>query len=130
MNLWVKDKSQDGNSKNPANVDSLINDSMFNSSQVHLQNTIRLYDEQTLINSYQNREEFIQQYSQLQQKIEDKKKQLKSFDHQEVVRIVREFDFKDYLKKYNIDCGSVLGALFGGKTSDKLLIRYGMLRKQ
>ena len=47
----------------------------------------------------------------------------------ECQRIIKEFDFKSYATKYKTDSPTVLGALFGAPYADKLIIRYGLLRR-
>ncbi|KRX11130.1 hypothetical protein PPERSA_10897 [Pseudocohnilembus persalinus] len=49
--------------------------------------------------------------------------------YEQIERIIKEFDYQNYGQKYNIDCGTVLAALFGGEKSDKYILRYGMSKK-
>jgi len=45
------------------------------------------------------------------------------------MRIIREFDYKNYRKRMGVPCSTVLCALFGCYKADKELIRHGMTRK-
>jgi hypothetical protein len=46
----------------------------------------------------------------------------------ELSRIVKEFDFKQYGRKFNIDPATVLSTLFGGSRADKEIIKNGMAK--
>jgi len=50
-------------------------------------------------------------------------------EEEELMRIIREFDYKNYRKRMGIPCSTVLCALFGCYKADKELIRHGMTRK-
>ena len=47
----------------------------------------------------------------------------------EIARIIKEFDFKQYGQKFNIDCPTVLAALFGARKAEKVMIIFGMHHK-
>ena len=40
--------------------------------------------------------------------------------------MIKEFDYKQYDRKYKIDCDTVLAALIGSKMANQELIRNGM----
>jgi len=71
----------------------------------------------------------VKQYEQLCNKIDDKNKQIKIMEEEELMRIIREFDYKNYRKRMGVPCSTVLCALFGCYKADKELIRHGMTRK-
>jgi hypothetical protein len=43
--------------------------------------------------------------------------------------MIREFDFKSYGKRYNIDPSTVLSVMFGGARADRELIKNGMQKR-
>ena len=45
------------------------------------------------------------------------------------MRIIKEFDFKNYKKRMGVSCAVVLCALFGCYKADRELIRNGMTKK-
>lgn len=63
------------------------------------------------------------------QTIERKEKELKIFQENELKRMIREFDYKNYDKKFNIDPSTVLSSLFGSEKAEKEIIRNGLQKK-
>jgi len=51
------------------------------------------------------------------------------FDQVEILRIVREFDFRSYSKVYNVDIDTVLGALLGANRAERELSIHGFRHK-
>ena len=47
----------------------------------------------------------------------------------ELRRMIREFDFKNYDKRFSIDAVTVLSSLFGAENAEKEIIRNGLLKK-
>ena len=41
-------------------------------------------------------------------------------------RIIKEFDYKSYAKRFNIDPITVLSCLFGGPICDREIVKNGM----
>ncbi len=102
---------------------------MLQNKKVTLPTTIAIYDNQTLLNKYENKEEFFLLYEQLKNKIREKQRELKLIDEQELSRIVKEFDYKNYAQRYKTDCGTVLAALFGAFNAEREIIRNGLKKK-
>ena len=88
-----------------------------------------MFENNTVLNKFESREEFIKEYAKAQAKIEEKLKEIKLLEETEIPRIVKEFDYKNYEKKYNADCRKVLGALFGARIAEREIIKHGMLKK-
>ena len=81
-----------------------------------------------IINNYHNREDFIQEYEIIRLKIKDKLNNLRKFQEDEVKRIVREFEFREYGKRFNITSTEVILALVGAKDANSALMRLGILK--
>ena len=96
---------------------------------VPINHKILMFENEKQINKYNNREEFIKEYQDLQSKIEERKKVLKTICDAECQRIIKEFDFRQYGQKYKTDSPTVLGCLFGAHYADKLIIRFGLMRR-
>ena len=47
----------------------------------------------------------------------------------EIKRLIREFDFKNYDKKYNTDPSIVLSSICGPYLAEREIIRNGLLKK-
>ena len=47
----------------------------------------------------------------------------------EIKRLIREFDFKNYDKKYNTDPSIILSSIFGPYLAEREIIRNGLLKK-
>lgn len=88
-----------------------------------------LYDDNVILNKYNNREEFIKEYEALSKKLKEKQKALKIFEDKELTRIIKEFDYKNYEKRYSVSCGVVLSALFGSSRADREIIKNGMNKR-
>ena len=63
---------------------------------------------------------------QLDKKIEEKMQLIKKIENLEITRIIKEFDFKNYAERNNIDCGTVLASLCGAKKANTEILRHGM----
>ena len=88
--------------------------------------TIKLFEDGKQINSYSDRDTFLKDYELLQKKIETLQKNYHNVHQQEVERVIKEFDFKNYAKRYKTNCAAVLAALLGVKNANRELLRYGM----
>lgn len=65
------------------------------------------------MNNYYSKEDFFKMYEKYKKQIVDKENALKIIEENELHRIVVEFDHKNYDKKYQTDCATVLASLFG-----------------
>ena len=98
-------------------------------SKSPMQNTIALYENQSLMNKYDTKEDFFKLYDQLKKRINDKQLELKHLLENEVHRIIKEFDLKSYASKYKTDSETVLCALFGAFQAEREIIRNGLKKK-
>ena len=78
------------------------------------------------MNKYNSKEEFFQLYAQLNKKSKDKEKEIKARDEQELQRIIREFDLKNYWMRFKTDSSTVLAALFGAFNAEREIVRNGL----
>ena len=75
------------------------------------------------------REDAIKEYDHLTRAMKIKVDQLKQFEEEELVRIIREFDFKSYGRRYHIDPPTVFSTMFGGASADREIIKNGMQKR-
>ena len=54
---------------------------------------------------------------------------IKAMEEDELMRIIKEYDYKNYKKRMGVPCSIVLCSLFGCYKADRELIRNGMTRK-
>ena len=94
-----------------------------------LENSMSLFENEDSIQNYHSRPEFLKSFEILQNKIQEKKQEILKEEKKEIVRIIKEFDYKQYAKRFSIDCDTVLASLIGAKKANKELIRNGMLKK-
>ncbi|KRX08159.1 hypothetical protein PPERSA_01704 [Pseudocohnilembus persalinus] len=94
-----------------------------------MQHNIVLYDNDQQMNNYETKEEFFQAHRKLNVKIQNKKKEIKTLEDQELSRIVKEFDYKNYLQKYHTKYSTVLCALFGVTRAEREIVKNGLKEK-
>lgn len=70
--------------------------------------------------------QFLAEFESIKKKILEKTEELRKLERKEVIRMIKEFDYKQYDRKYKIDCDTVLAALMGSKKANQELIRNGM----
>ena len=89
---------------------------------------VLLVENSEIINNYHNREDFIHEYEIIRLKIKDKIINMKKFQEDEIKRIVREFEFREYGKRFNVTSMEVILALVGAKDANSALMRLGILK--
>ena len=94
----------------------------------NFENYIMLYDENSNINSYVNREDFIKKYDQTQKSIGDVQKRVDSLIDEEVIRIFKEYSLKNYESRFQVDLITVLCVLFGARRTRRELMKNGYLK--
>lgn len=92
-------------------------------------NYIMMYDDNSLLNNYNNRDDFIKQYDQTQKTMIDYEKKLSTLINEEMVRICKEYEFKNYEARFQRDLLTVLCVLFGAKRTRVELLKNGQLKK-
>lgn len=81
-----------------------------------------------MLNDYETRGQFIEKVENIQKQIEALEQKMKSEEEMEADRMIKEFEFKDYKKRFNSDITIVIPAIFGAHKGEKILIRYGLIR--
>lgn len=59
-------------------------------------------------------------------KIAEKQKELKNMEDEEIHRIVKEFDYKNYITRFKTKYSLVLCALFGAFIAEREIVRNGL----
>ncbi len=88
-----------------------------------------LYDNNTAINYFDNREHFIQEIEKLEKAVEKGKRLKERRDEEEIRRLATQFDHHNYGEKFKIDIDIVLGALLGAASAEKQLSLFGLRKK-
>ena len=92
-------------------------------------NYIMMYEENSLLNNYSNRDDFIKQYDQTQKNLSEFQKNLHNLIEEEIVRICKEYEFKNYESRFQKDLLTVLCVLFGAKRTRRELLKNGQIKK-
>lgn len=74
----------------------------------------------------ENREDFLKNAENLNKRIIEIKNNIKKMEKLEIHRIIKEFDFKNYGKRFSIDVTTLLASLVGIKKALKEISKYGM----
>ncbi|CAD8138512.1 unnamed protein product [Paramecium pentaurelia] len=72
------------------------------------------------------KEQAIHSYDKCNSQLNKIKIKLLHLDDEQVIRIVKEFDYKNYSKRFNIDPITVISCLVGGIRCDREIIKQGM----
>lgn len=51
-------------------------------------------------------------------------------EESQIDRLVKEIEFKSYIKRYNCECMTVLGSLFGGLRAEREIVKNGLNKKK
>lgn len=94
-----------------------------------LNHSLTLYENETKMNNFHTREIFLKDVESLQKKIVETIKQIEISQKIEIHRIIKEFDFRNYRKRFNTEPDVVISSLIGVKLALKQLTRYGMNKK-
>ena len=92
-------------------------------------NYIMLYEDNSILNNYANREDFIKRYDLNQKNIVEYQKKLNFLIDEEVMRIFKEYGFKNYEIRFQVDLLTVFCVLFGAKRTRRELMQNGQLKK-
>lgn len=87
-----------------------------------------LFENEGSLYNFHTRSEFLKGFEGLQRGIAEKRGEIEREERKEVVRMVKEFDYKQYAKRFQVDCETVLAALVGASKANKELIRNGMIK--
>ncbi|KAL4482786.1 hypothetical protein ABPG72_022346 [Tetrahymena utriculariae] len=119
--------SQTQNQQPSANITNFLDN--LEHEQVKLNHKIVLYENSTMLNKYDSREQFIQEYELLSKRLREKEKQLKQLEDKELIRVIKEYDYKNYEKRFGVKCGLVLSTLLGSIRADREIIKNGMNKR-
>ncbi|EGR30800.1 hypothetical protein IMG5_123140 [Ichthyophthirius multifiliis] len=111
----------------------IIYNEFFNDSQIDNQpisHKIIMYDNDIPLNNYLNKEQFFKQFQEMQNKLDSKKKYLKNIEKEETIRIIKEYEHKNYEKKYGNPIAVILSALLGPQQAELEIFKHGINRKQ
>ena len=85
-----------------------------------------LYENNKKCLYHNNRNDFLKDVDTLAKKITDTQKIIRKCEQNEIYRIVKEFDYKHYAKRFNVDVTTVLSSLIGVKNALKEISKFGM----
>ncbi|CAK60609.1 unnamed protein product (macronuclear) [Paramecium tetraurelia] len=72
------------------------------------------------------KEQAIHSYDKCNTQLNKIKLKLSHSEDEQVIRIVKEFDYKNYGKRFSIDPITVISCLVGGARCDREIVKYGM----
>ncbi|CAD8142669.1 unnamed protein product [Paramecium octaurelia] len=72
------------------------------------------------------KEQAIHSYDKCNTQLNKIKLKLQHSEDEQVIRIVKEFDYKNYGKRFSIDPITVISCLVGGARCDREIVKYGM----
>ncbi|CAD8137946.1 unnamed protein product [Paramecium pentaurelia] len=72
------------------------------------------------------KEQAIHSYDKCNTQLNKIKLKLQHLEDEQVIRIVKEFDYKNYGKRFNIDPITVISCLVGGARCDREIVKYGI----
>ena len=93
-----------------------------------IEHRLRIYEGNTLLNDYESRTQFIEKVESIQRQIEALEQHMKYEEDNEAERMINEFEYKNYKKRFNTEITIVVPAIFGAHKGEKILIRYGLIR--
>lgn len=76
-----------------------------------------------------SKEQFMKEYDSMQKRIDQRNKEIEKQGQLEVMRLVNEFERKNYQKRYGIDHQTVFGALFGAPQAEREIVKNGLNKK-
>lgn len=92
-------------------------------------NYIMMYEDNSVLNNYINRDDFIQNYDNNHKSINECQKKLGDLIDEEVIRIFKEYGFQNYERRFKVDLTTVLCILFGAKRTNSELMKKGSIKK-
>ena len=76
---------------------------------------------------HNNKNDFLKDFDILNKKINDTQKIIRTMQNSEIYRIIKEFDYRNYSKRFNVDVPMVLSCLVGVKQALKEISRLTAL---
>lgn len=96
----------------------------------NFENFILLYEEHDSLNNFSNREEFLKQYENNILILNEKQRNLKKLQNEEINRIIKEYEFKNYETRFKIDHITVLCCLVGAKITSQINMKKNLAKKK
>lgn len=87
-----------------------------------------LYENDSRCLYHENRTDFLKNAENLNKKITETKKTIKKMENTEINRMIKEFDYKNYAKRFSIDVNTVISSLVGVRQAMKEVAKYGMIK--
>ncbi len=78
---------------------------------------------------HNNKNDFLKELEMLNKKIYETQKIIRTMQNSEVYRIIKEFDYRNYSKRFNVDVPLVLSCLVGVKQAQKEISKFAMKNK-
>ncbi|CAK79597.1 unnamed protein product (macronuclear) [Paramecium tetraurelia] len=72
------------------------------------------------------KEQAIHSYDKCNTQLNKIKSKLQHLEDEQITRIVKEFDYKNYAKRFSIDPITVISCLVGGTRCDREIVKYGI----
>lgn len=91
-----------------------------------LSKNLSLFENNSQIQDHTNREQFLKDIDNLQKKMLDSQNSIQNMQKNEIHRIIKEFDFRNYGKRFNTDPFTVISSLIGVKNALKEMAKNGM----
>ena len=82
------------------------------------------------INFFETKGEFLRKIENIEKQIQGMKLALTRLELIEINRLVKEIDFHNYEKKYDISPFFLFSSIFGSEKALRILLRNGMIKKQ
>ena len=92
-------------------------------------NNLLLFNNNTVINYFQNRDQFIKEIEKLQRATKRLQRIKEVRDEEETRRIAIQYDHHNYQEKFKADFDIVLGALMGASAAERAVQNHGFRKK-
>lgn len=96
----------------------------------NFENFILLFEDHDSLNNFSNREEFFKKYENNISILNEKQKNLKKLKNEEINRIIKEYEFKNYETRFKIDHITVLCCLVGAKITSQINMKKKLVKKK
>jgi len=101
-----------------------------NSKNTKFSNQITMIENEKKLNFFETKEDFLRKIEILERKIKNLRDSLQKLEKLEINRLVKEFDFHNYERKFNISPFYVFSSLLGTEQALVILLRHGMIKKE
>eukprot|EP01017_Pseudomicrothorax_dubius_P034120 TRINITY_DN4639_c0_g1_i2.p1 TRINITY_DN4639_c0_g1~~TRINITY_DN4639_c0_g1_i2.p1 ORF type:complete len:343 (-),score=58.99 TRINITY_DN4639_c0_g1_i2:94-1065(-) len=98
------------------------------SSNEEDENHLVLFDNNIMVNKFNNRDEFLSEMDILKKKMAEMIKNIHDADVKEVMRILKESTTRNFQTRFSADVGTILCALVGAEMAERELMRTGNVK--